>query len=232
MTTIAVWFSCGAASAVAAKQTLERYSSTHTIRIINNPVIEEDDDNRSFLHDVERWLNHPIEIAINPDYPSCSTVEVWAKRNFMSGPHGAPCTIELKKKARQHWEKHNHADWHVLGFTADEHRCHQSFTETERPNVLPVLIDTGTTKQDCYRIIKDAGIDLPQLDRQGYPNSHLHRSASKPLALPTGTTSASNTPKSSWSVALNPANSSPHSSASTTNASTSTNSTPKPWDAP
>ena len=170
--TIAVWFSCGAASAVAAKQTLERYSTTHKIRIINNPVTEEDDDNRRFLLDVERWLNHPIEIATNPDYPNCSAVEVWAKRKFMSGPHGAPCTIELKKKARQHWEKHNHADWHVLGFTADEQHRHQRFTETERPNVLPVLIDTGTTKQNCYRIIKDAGIELPQIYKQGYPNAN------------------------------------------------------------
>jgi len=37
---IAVWFSCGAASAVAAKKTIERYGNKHTIRIVNNPVME------------------------------------------------------------------------------------------------------------------------------------------------------------------------------------------------
>ena len=37
--TIAVWFSCGAASAVAAKETIEKYGNTNTVRIINNPVL-------------------------------------------------------------------------------------------------------------------------------------------------------------------------------------------------
>ena len=39
MKTIAVWFSCGAASAVAAKKTIEKYGSTHNIRLLNNPVL-------------------------------------------------------------------------------------------------------------------------------------------------------------------------------------------------
>ena len=54
MKNIAVWFSCGAASAVAAKLTLEKYGSEHNISIINNPVKEEDNDNRRFLKDVEK----------------------------------------------------------------------------------------------------------------------------------------------------------------------------------
>jgi hypothetical protein len=36
---IAVWFSYGAAGAVAAKKTIELYGNTHTIRVINNPVV-------------------------------------------------------------------------------------------------------------------------------------------------------------------------------------------------
>lgn len=36
---IAVWFSCGAASAVAAKLTIEKYGETHDIRVLNNPVL-------------------------------------------------------------------------------------------------------------------------------------------------------------------------------------------------
>ena len=55
---IAVWFSCGAASAVAAKKTLELYPDAK-VSILNNPIKEEDDDNRRFLRDVETWLGHP-----------------------------------------------------------------------------------------------------------------------------------------------------------------------------
>lgn len=172
METIAVWFSCGAASAVAAQQTLERYGATHNIRIINNPVIEEDEDNRRFLHDVEHWLGVPIECAVNPNYAHCSAVQVWDKRGFMSGPLGAVCTVELKKKARQHWEATNTAHWHVLGFTCDERARYERFVESERSNVLPVLIDAGITKQDCIDIIQAAGIQPPRVYKLGYPNAN------------------------------------------------------------
>jgi hypothetical protein len=59
--TIVVWFSCGAASAVAAQRTIEKYGNFCTIRVVNNPVKEEDDDNRRFLRDVEKWLGINIE---------------------------------------------------------------------------------------------------------------------------------------------------------------------------
>jgi len=170
--TIAVWFSCGAASAIAAAKTLELYSSTHIVRIINNPVIEEDPDNRRFLLDIQDWLNHPIETATNPDYTHCSAEKVWDKRRFMSGPLGAPCTIELKKRARQHWEATNPCDWHVLGFTAEEKTRYDRFILTERPNVLPVLIDLNITKQDCVDILQAAGIALPRVYALGYPNAN------------------------------------------------------------
>ena len=115
---IAVWFSCGAASAVAAKRTIELYGTDNTIRVINNPVKEEHSDNQRFLRDVEKWLGVKIETAVNPKYPNASAVEVWEK-GFMSSIHGAACTFELKKKARQAWENKNKSDWIVLGFTAD-----------------------------------------------------------------------------------------------------------------
>ena len=49
MNTIAVWFSCGASSAVAAKKTIEKYGESHNVIVINNPVINEHIDNRRFL---------------------------------------------------------------------------------------------------------------------------------------------------------------------------------------
>lgn len=170
--TIAVWFSCGAASAVAAKKTLDLYRDTHTVRIINNPVIEEDEDNIRFLRDVEKWLGVKIEFAANKNYPKCSAVDVWDRRNFMSGPLGAPCTIELKKHARQQWEEENKPDWHVLGFTVDERTRYERFIQTERDNVLPVLIDANLTKQDCINILRTENIQIPRIYSLGYPNAN------------------------------------------------------------
>jgi hypothetical protein len=90
----------------------------------------------------------------------------------MSGIAGAPCTQELKKKARQEWEAKNHFDYMVLGFTADERKRHDRFVLTERSNALPVLIDLGITKQDCFGIIKNAGIKLPVMYELGFRNSN------------------------------------------------------------
>ena len=37
---------------------------------------------------------------------------------------------------------------------------------------LAVLIDAGLTKEACYQMIRDAGIDLPRVYAQGYPNAN------------------------------------------------------------
>lgn len=168
---IAVWFSCGAASAVAAKKTLEKYPQAK-VRVINNPVAEEHADNRRFLRDVEKWLGVEIEVCTNKNYPAASAVEVWDKRKAMSFPKGAPCTDNLKKMARQQWENENHHDHIVLGFTADEVKRAKSFALTERKNLLSVLIEDGITKNDCFRILQDAGIELPEIYKLGYPNAN------------------------------------------------------------
>lgn len=169
---IAVWFSSGAASAVAAKKIVERYHNFAEVRIVNNPVKEEEEDNLRFLKDVEHWLGIEIESALNSKYPNASAVEVWDTRKFMSGPQGAPCTLELKKKARQQWEEIHKPHWHVLGFTADEKKRHDRFTLTERDNVIPILIEENITKEDCFSIIREAGIRLPRIYQLGYPNAN------------------------------------------------------------
>ncbi len=169
---IAVWFSCGAASAVAAKLTLEKYGEEYDVRIINNPVAEEHEDNTRFLKDVERWLGKEIEYATNTKIGTTSAVDVWAKHKFMSGVAGAPCTLQLKKRARQEWEQNNKAEWHVLGFTVEEANRHERFVLTERSNVLPVLIDAKLNKQDCFNMLVRAGISPPEIYSLGYPNAN------------------------------------------------------------
>jgi hypothetical protein len=169
---IAVWFSCGAASAVAAQETIRRYGNAATVRVIYNPVIEEDADNLRFLADIEQWLGISIERAVNPSYVSASAKDVWDTKKAMSFPLGAPCTVELKKGARAAWERNNRADWHVLGFTADEKHRHDRFVLTERHNVLPVLIDAKLRKPDCFARLAAAGIARPRIYDLGYPNAN------------------------------------------------------------
>lgn len=168
---IAVWFSCGAASAVAAKLTIEKYPDCD-VRVLNSPIAEEDQDNRRFLSDVQDWLGVEIEIVRSNKYPSQSAREVWEARRFMSSVSGAICTEELKKKARQDWEKNNKVDWHVLGFTYEEKDRAKRFMLTERDNIIPVLIDAKISKIQCMEMISEARIALPRVYKLGYPNAN------------------------------------------------------------
>lgn len=179
--TIVVWFSCGAASAVATWLTLRCYGHRCDVRVVNNYIKQEDADNRRFLADVEQWLGVSIEQAKSSKYPAGDCVEVWDDRKYISGTKGAPCTTWLKKKARDEWEGRNLPDqhwtigsgcWLVMGFTADEEARHNKFVKTERPNLLSILIEAGLTKQDCFQLVTNRGIELPLMYRLGYPNAN------------------------------------------------------------
>jgi len=169
---IAVWFSCGAASAVAAKLTLEKYGKNNKISILNNPIVEEGEDNQRFLRDVEKWLDVKIEHIISHRFPTQSCEDVWEHERYMSGPVGASCTRALKKVPRQRWERENHPDWTVLGFTAEEQGRADRFRLTERETLLTPLIEEGYTKQDCFDVINNAGLKLPELYLNGLPNAN------------------------------------------------------------
>ncbi|MCH2069603.1 MAG: hypothetical protein MK208_20395 [Shimia sp.] len=168
---IAVWFSCGAASAAALKLTIEEYGAEN-VRAINQPIAEEHKDNRRFCREVAEWCGVEIELYNASKYPSGSCVDVWNHRKAMSFPKGAPCTRHLKIEARQEWEAINSPEWHVMGYTVEEKARHESFVKLERQNLLPILIDAGMTKSDCGDMVRSAGIDLPAIYGLGYPNAN------------------------------------------------------------
>lgn len=170
--TIVVWFSCGAASAVATWLTLRCYGHRCKVRVVNNFIKQEDADNRRFHADVQRWVGVKFENAACSKFPNGDCVEVWEDQQYMSGTKGAPCTKWLKKKARQEFEDRTPHEWIVMGFTANEQKRHDNFVLSERPNVLPILIEAGLTKQDCFQLLTNRGIELPLMYRLGYPNAN------------------------------------------------------------
>jgi hypothetical protein len=183
--TIVCWFSCGAASATALDLTNKQYGNIAIVRAVNNPVAEEDSDNLRFARDVENYTGVKIETAVNFSFPDNSAVSVWQKRRFMSGPKGAPCTGLLKKEARRTWEDLNWPEieaagkqlHHVFGFTDEEEHRHARRVD-DGMNVLPILIERGMSKQDCFDYITAAGLILPRVYSEasrfgtGYPNAN------------------------------------------------------------
>tara|TARA_E500000331_G_scaffold43371_1_gene35927 strand:- start:2541 stop:3368 length:828 start_codon:yes stop_codon:yes gene_type:complete len=170
---ITVWFSCGVASAVAAKISIDLYSENNRVRVVNNPVKEEHPDNHRFLKDVEKWIKKDIEFAVNDEYADCSAESVWKRVGYMSNRFGyATCTNHIKKYARQQWESENNSDFIILGFTAEEKKRAERFQANERNNLLTPLVDQNLTKQDCFEIISTANIEIPKIYKLRFPNAN------------------------------------------------------------
>lgn len=91
------WFSCGAASAVATKLAIAKYSLIYDIVIARCIVKEEHPDNDRFAADCEKWFGMPITNMIAEEYDG-SVYNVITKRKYISGNDGAPCTMLLKAK--------------------------------------------------------------------------------------------------------------------------------------
>lgn len=166
---IIVWFSCGAASAVAAKVALDRFKGEDIEVIYCDTLKYEHPDNTRFLADVEKWIQRPIKIMKNNNYTDI--MDCFRKLRFIVGPHGAPCTRLMKKQVRLDYA--SPLDVHVFGMTAEEHgRIDQMGRDNPQMWNEWVLRDARITKQDCYRIVQEAGIKLPEMYRLGYKNNN------------------------------------------------------------
>lgn len=165
-----VWFSCGAASAVASKKAIETYSSEFEILIVNcDTRPSEHKDNYRFCTDVEKWLGQPIVFIRNENYGTVD--DVFEKTRYMSGVRGARCTTELKKLPRHSFALPD--DTHIFGFTSEESRRMKNFQDRNPELKLKwVLKDAGITKSQCYQILKDAGIELPAMYKLGFDNNN------------------------------------------------------------
>ena len=158
------WFSCGAASAVAA-----RIGSPDVIAYCDTG--SEHPDNARFMRDVSAWLGAPIEILKNDKY--ADTWAVWEDRKYLAGIAGAPCTKALKVEPRLAFQRPD--DTHIFGYThdgpdikrADAFREHYPDLSVEFP-----LIDRQLTKADCLGILQNEGIAPPLTYAQGFPNAN------------------------------------------------------------
>lgn len=186
-----VHFSCGAASAVAAKlictkwregtpkrigtfgiQTTEMSDEEWgpDLLIVNAFIQEEHSDNRRFLDDVERWIGIPITVLRDEKY-GASTLEVFTKRRFMKNHFMAPCSHHLKRAVLA--KVALPGDITCIGYTSEE-RSRAERLEDLFPNErfqFP-LIENGLSKADCLALVERAGILLPMMYRLGYHNAN------------------------------------------------------------
>jgi hypothetical protein len=158
-----VWFSCGAASAVAAKM------ATDAEVVYCDTLSSEHPDNARFMADVERWIGRRITVIRSEKFASVD--EVIEKKRYLSGTKGAPCTAALKAKPRIAWQRPG--DVHIFGYTAEEGDRADAFGDEHSDLETDwILIRNGITKARCLEILSDAGIQLPAMYGLGFEHNN------------------------------------------------------------
>jgi len=162
------WFSCGDASAVAAKLAVEKYGAECQVLYCDTFVYEHP-DNRRFFHDVQEWIG--VEIMVLRSTKYTDIYDVFDKTGWLVGVAGARCTTELKKIPRVEYQEPD--DVHIFGYTADEGDRIAKFN-AENPELYAEfpLMSAGLGKSDCHRFIREAGIEIPVMYKLGYRNNN------------------------------------------------------------
>ena len=177
MSRVVCWFSGGVTSAVATKLTLEKYGGREEVDIIFFETGNHHTDNVRFFKDCEKWFGQSITIFEHEKHDDIYSV--FRKRKFINSPFGAPCTLVLKKRVRQDWErkvdfKKNYL-CQVFGFEFEPKEVGRAERfEKEFPYTKPMfpLIDSYLTKKDCLRILEENGIEPPVMYQLGYANNN------------------------------------------------------------
>lgn len=168
---VCINYSCGDASAVAAKIALKKYAGQHEMIVVRIRVPDEDADSDRHAADCAKWFGVPIIELQSDEYASAE--DVWEKRRFMSGPHGAPCTDKMKRDVRRKFEREWKPDVHIMGYTLEEkHRSDRFRAENTDVGLVCPLQDEGLKKEDCHALVRAAGIELHVRYKQGFPNAN------------------------------------------------------------
>ena len=170
---IICWFSCGAASAVAAKlvlQSNDERKADREIIIARNWLKEEHPDNDRMQADCERWLGQKIIHVTNEKYNG-SVMAVQLGVKAIRFKEGAPCTRILKKEMRQAFQRPG--DIHVFGLhVGEDHRIDEFLDDEPDVRVWLPLVELGYTKSMCHQALQDAGIEQAAMYKMGYKNNN------------------------------------------------------------
>ena len=163
-----VWFSRGAASAVAWM--LTRRDTPDCIAVHCATGAEHPDSDR-FEREWSAHMGAPVTTLRSEEY--ADTWDVWERTRWLAGPQGARCTGELKVAPRIAFQRPG--DVHVFGYTADAEDVKRA--ERFRENWFEVavrfpLIERGITKEAALAMVKRAGVSIPAMYGLGYRNNN------------------------------------------------------------
>lgn len=184
MNKVIAWFSCGAASAIAAKLAIKKYGAS--VEVVYMDTGSEHPDNKRFFHEIEQWLGVKITVIKSEKYHDIW--DVFDKTGFLTSPKGARCTTELKKKVANDFRKQNFGAIEIFGYTLEEAtikrpykvgdsyvqltRCENFERSNPEINVEWILADNDLRKEDCLALLERENIEIPAMYKMGYKNNN------------------------------------------------------------
>ena len=163
------WWSGGITSAIACKLAVEKWNAT----LVYIETGSHHEDTIRFKKDCEKWYGKEIITLQSEKYSS--HWDVIEKDKYINGPSGARCTLVLKRRIREEWERQNQIDAYVWGFEAgkkEENRAERiKLTQPGKQHLFP-LIEEGLSKQDCINLVQEAGIEVPVMYKLGFTNNN------------------------------------------------------------
>lgn len=164
------WWSGGITSSVACHLTVNMFGREN-VRVVFIDTKNEDIDTYRFMIDCQNWYGVNIEIITSEKYNSIT--EVWDKYSSLNVAHGAICSSELKRDVRLKFQKENKYSFQSHGFDISEPKRALSMTlnYTDSNPFYPLLF-MGWTKEYCFKVIENAGIEPPESYKLGFRNNN------------------------------------------------------------
>lgn len=166
------WWSGGVTSAVACKIAL---NTIENVSLVMLDTMNEDEDTYRFKKDCEKWYGSKIEMFKHPEFDSIQ--DVWRKYKSLSSATGAVCSSYLKNHAREIYCKGKNVECHIFGFEYHPKEINRA-ENWERNKGLKAyfpLIENRITKIKAIDIIKQAGIEIPNVYSLGFNNNNCFK---------------------------------------------------------
>lgn len=171
---IICWWSGGITSAVACKKAIELYGIDRC-RVIMIDTYNEDEDTYRFKEDCQKWYQLEIEVITGIGSRYKSIQDVWEYHESLNVATGAVCSSELKRRVREKWQKDNDFTHQVFGFEFEKKEFNRAMSminnHYKSKPIFPLLL-LGYNKEDCLKIVQDAGIEIPRAYKLGFHNNN------------------------------------------------------------
>jgi len=168
------WWSGGITSAVSCKIGIDLFG-IDSCSIVMIDTKNEHPDTYRFKDDCSRWYGKEIETitAIGDKYDSIQ--DVWLKHKSLNVATGAICSTNLKRKVRESYQKSVDYDYQIFGFEFDKKEFNRATSLTlnhPKAKAIYPLLMMGLNKEDCIKIVEDAGIEVPVMYKMGFRNNN------------------------------------------------------------